>query len=116
MSFPVYAAYDEVDKVEGKGGTTLIGLFSEPDTPVNIVLDSKYYRDMGGRPTVNIYEIMVSEKFDSTKAFDGAKRTAIWGSRKNIQTGGFDHGWYDYRELKDPEFVEYLRLKEKFEK
>lgn len=116
MSFPVYAAYDEIDKVEGRGGSVLIGLFTEPETPVSIVQNSKYYRDMGGRPTVDIYEIMVSEKFDNTNQFDGARRTLIWSSRKNLQTKGYEHGWYDYRELKDPDFVEYLRLKEKFEK
>lgn len=116
----VYLATYNSDLTEGKGFPIVKAVFSKEDDAVASVMAE----GVMGVGTGDVYAAEVQEHpiivrgsalNADTYAFH--PKNKVWGYRKNWK-GQWDCGWIDLRDAptEDPEYVEYLRLKGKFEK
>lgn len=112
----VYLATYNSDQTEGKGYPMLKGIFRNEEDAVASIMDE----GVMGVGTGDVYSAEVLEKPVLNRAY-GPDRTVfhpqncVWGYHKRWN-GKWGYGWIDNRDApsNDPEYAEYLRLKEKF--
>lgn len=110
--FVQYVVFGNSDQTEGRGGYVQREAFSDLEAAIESVKSGRW----GVQGTKGDGKV-VERKW---RIIDGQKWQAddieIWGYRKD-EAGRWGYGFVDLRDstaLTDPDYVEYLRLKEKF--
>lgn len=109
----VYEAQQNSDLTEGRGSMTTIAIFTNLEEAVKAVK---------GRGVMGVGdgEVLETKVYESAQDIDDngrlyASRIRVYGYRQRPD-GKWDTGYLDFRDLNgDPEYVEYMRLKKKFE-
>lgn len=113
----VYRVTANSDLTEGKGHEITVAYFSNLDRAVTEAKDSRH-GVMGHGTTGKVYEIVVLDAplTELQRGHDPAQ-VQIWGYRKDL-TGDWGYGFLDNRDapVHDPEYQEYVRLKQKFDR
>lgn len=109
----VYEAQENSDSTEGRGPMRTIAIFTNLEEAVKAVK---------GRGVMGVGDGEVLETDVYENAEDMAENGRLYASRKRVYgyrtrpDGKRDYGYLDFRDLNsDPEYVEYMRLKKKFE-
>lgn len=113
VKFTYYAAEENSDLTEAKGRQVAFAHYSDEAKAVEAV---QGHGVMGYGPGT-VSEITVTFNTDADSTVDVNKKT-VYGYRKDWN-GNWGHGYLDKRDWPnhdDPEFKEYLRLKDKFAK
>lgn len=109
-----YAVYGNSDTTEGKGGYVERAVFVNLSDAIDYV-KSGAVGVMGKRGDGQVREVTWYRSEDGRRWH--SKSVTIWGYRRD-KDGRSDFGFMDLRDseaLTNPEYVEYLRLREKFE-
>lgn len=114
----VYIATFNSDQTEGKGVPIVKAIFSKEEYAVASIMDE----GVMGVGTGDVYAVEVQERpvlvrgsAYSSDTYVFHAKNQVWGYRRNW-AGKWGYGWIDLRDAPtdDPEYTEYLRLKEKF--
>lgn len=116
-----YEVLYNADLTEGRGPMESMGFF-RTEEEVEIALGNKKFWIMGAQHNHEVYEIRIP-----INPHMPASRTQVFGYREHLlgKKKMFGrplppyYGWLDFRDVPkvedDPEYSEYVRLKEKFE-
>lgn len=106
----IYIARENSDRTEGRGHSVDIGCYSDLDKAIERVRG----RGVMGVGDGEVWEMEIP---DPPFAITGAlPKNRVYGYRKDL-AGKWGYGFVDNRDapIHDPEYQEYLRLKEKFD-
>jgi hypothetical protein len=100
------------DLTEGRGPMVSLGWFAELNEALEQTKNKKYWV-MGVSPSCEIWEL---DSRPLATEFGPIHPVRIWGYRRGVN-GRWGYGFLDLRDEpeNDPEYEEYLRLKEKFD-
>ena len=114
----VYIATYNSDQTEGKGYPIVKAVFRDETDAVASIMEE----GVMGVGTGDVYKALVNEgpilvrgSYSDPETRLLHPRNHVWGYRKNWN-GKWGYGWIDLRDapVNDPDYKEYLRLKEKF--
>lgn len=109
----VYEAQENSDLTEGRGRMVTFAIFTNLEEAVKAVKGH-------GVQGVGDGEVVETDVYE--RAEDMAENGRLYASRRRVYgyrkrpDGKWDYGYADFRDLhNDPEYSEYMRLKQKFE-
>lgn len=111
MDIRYYEVQQNSDQTEGRGRMVTVMTLMKLDDAVK----EAQGRGVMGHGTGDVVEVTITVNNDDTVSVE---REEIYGYRRNPNTGKWDYGFKDFRDLPnpqtDPDYKEYLRLKRKF--
>lgn len=111
----IYIVKANSDMTEGRGPMIAIAHFDDEDKAIEFVKTKRGIMGRGpGGADHEVVRVNLVEREDEPSRYDW-RETKVWGHRTDWR-GKWSYGYLDNRDAptNDPEFQEFLRLKEKF--